>query len=98
MTIPMGHSQNFLYQFHQPTKQRQNVLHFDGRNPSRSGKPKVFTVRLQRSSGTLGLQLRGLDVVTWSDFNWEVAVGRFSEVVFTDFFQHVDSLKLTAGH
>lgn len=56
--------------FHQPTKQRSKrltclteILNPSFRTPE---KPQVFTVRLQRSSsGTLGLQLRGLDVVTW---------------------------------
>lgn len=54
---------------HQPTKQRQHLTCLTAREPIHHPEFQVFTVRLQRSSsGTLGLQLRGLDVVTWSDF------------------------------
>lgn len=69
MTLPMGHVHQ-RYHF-SPTNQAevQTVDMFDGDPHTHwlhPEKPQVFTVRLQRSSsGTLGLQLRGLDVVTW---------------------------------
>lgn len=71
--------------FHQPTKQRSKRLTWFFRPESPIVRtrffPQVFTVRLQRSSsGTLGLQLRGLDVVTWHEtaFWWEKNWGWWS--------------------